>query len=199
MITLKNLKQKFKHRSKRGDTLIEVIFALVIIGFIIMVAIQGALNANRAARDAQLRTQGQLWATAQIEVIRVIRNARFWSDVEGDPGNFVQNQLVTNFHIPVGTLVGSDFVCPPGPPPADALDSWPFHARIDDGTGSPDLVSGSEVFESYTIKNTARLTNCPKYHNDSVEVTTEVTWLNSAGGTETVRLINYLTRESKDS
>lgn len=192
------IKQKFKCRSKRGDTLIEVIFALAIIGFIIMVAIQGALSANRAAADAQLRTQGQLYATSQIEAIRVYSNALFWSDnsIPGGSPNLINTELNNRFSMPVGVLAGSIFVCPSGPPP---LQSSEFHAEIYPATNNIDLVLGSELFEGYTIKNVANLTKCSDYNNDSVQITTTVSWRNRSNVEEHVTLIDYLTLQSKDS
>lgn len=162
-----------------------------------MVAIQGALSANRAAADAQLRTQGQLYATSQIEAIRVYSNALFWS-INSTPGgspNLIQSELEGKFSMPVATLRADEtYNCPTSPP-----NSQEFHAEIYPATNNIDLVSGPELFEGYTISNVANLTNCTEYGNDSVQITTTVSWKNRSNVEEHVTLIDYLTAQSKDS
>lgn len=89
-------------RSKpAGDTLIEVMFAFVILGSIISFAYTGVIQARRSALDAQQRTQATFIAQYQKNALNAYRSGLPWN-VDGGSPNF---------------LVGSD------PTPAQVSDS----------------------------------------------------------------------------
>jgi type II secretory pathway pseudopilin PulG len=69
---------------KKGDTLVEVLFSLIIISAIIAVAINGALNASRNSRSARERTQAQFLVDYQVEALRAYKDSRIWQDFFGD-------------------------------------------------------------------------------------------------------------------
>lgn len=73
-------KHSTKTKSQRGDTLIEIAFALVIIGFIVAVAIQGAIKAHQAAVTARKRTQATFIAQSQLELLEASR--RYYNEVD---------------------------------------------------------------------------------------------------------------------
>lgn len=72
------------NKNKRGDTLVEVLFSLIIISAIIAVAINGALNASRNSRSARERTQAQFLVDYQAEALRAYKDSRIWQDFFGD-------------------------------------------------------------------------------------------------------------------
>lgn len=72
---MRQVKYLARQKNKqRGDTLIEVAFALVIIGFIVAVAIQGAIKAHQAAVTARKRTQATFIAKSQFGMLKALRN-----------------------------------------------------------------------------------------------------------------------------
>ena len=76
-------------RSKpAGDTLIEVMFAFVILGSIISFAYTGVIQARRSALDAQQRTQATFIAQYQKNALNAYRSGLPWNDGGGSP-NFL--------------------------------------------------------------------------------------------------------------
>lgn len=71
--------------SKRsGDTLIEVIFAFVILGTIIGIAFTGVISAHRSAVAAQERTQATFFAQFQAEALKNYRDSLGWDSNSGN-------------------------------------------------------------------------------------------------------------------
>lgn len=66
-------------RVRPGDTLIEVLFAFVILATIVGFAFTGALQAWRAAVDAQDRTQATLVAQYYADGLKTYRDSIGWS------------------------------------------------------------------------------------------------------------------------
>lgn len=158
---IKTLKKRWVAKSSRGDTLIEVVFALVIISVIIAVAIQGAISANRSSVDARMRTQAQFYTNYQIEGIRAYRNSVYWSSVEGSPNLLDQledppfNMNITTGPSCPGTESESFYIKP---------DAYDFELKDGIGEVTP-----------YKFENKAKLTKCDYTGTDSVTVTTKVT------------------------
>ena len=76
-------------RSKpAGDTLIEVMFAFVILGSIISFAYTGVIQARRSALDAQQRTQATFIAQYQKNALNAYRSGLPWN-VDGGNPNFL--------------------------------------------------------------------------------------------------------------
>lgn len=183
---IKTLKKRWVAKSSRGDTLIEVVFALVIIGVIIAVAIQGAISANRSSVDARMRTQAQFYTNYQIEGIRAYRNSVYWSSAEGTPNLLTQLENVPfNMSITTGSsCLGTE------------SDSF----FIDPNAGNFELHYGIGEVAPYKFENKAKLTQCNNtdasgnnYGADSVTVTTKVTWTSASGKSEKIEVTNYLT------
>lgn len=77
MISTVNIKRS-------GDTLIEVIFAFVILGTIIGLAFTGVISAHKGAVAAQERTQATLFAQYQAEALKNYRDSLGWDENSGD-------------------------------------------------------------------------------------------------------------------
>lgn len=111
-------------KKQRGDTLIEIAFALVIIGFIVAVAIQGAIKAHQAAVTARKRTQATFIARSQLEMIQVVKgyfmDKNGWGTSGSDPLT-VLGQL-SNMGMGVPAAVPCSGVIQPGAPSSE------FHA-----------------------------------------------------------------------
>lgn len=176
---IKTLKKRWIAKSSRGDTLIEVVFALVIIGVIIAVAIQGAISANRSSVDARMRTQAQFYTNYQIEGIRAYRNSVYWSAAEGNP-NLLSLLGGPPFNMNTDTIPGCT-----GP------ESGAFH--INPSASDFNLTAGSGEVAPYHFENTAKLTQCNNYGTDSITVTTKVTWTSASGKSEKIEVTNNLT------
>ena len=83
-------------RSKpAGDTLIEVMFAFVILGSIISFAYTGVIQARRSALDAQQRTQATFIAQYQKNALNAYRSGLPWN-VDGGNPNFLVGSIPTS-------------------------------------------------------------------------------------------------------
>lgn len=76
---------------RRGDTLIEVIFAFAILSTIIGFAFGGAIQARKSAVAAQQRTQALLVAQYQASALTAYRDSLPWNSFEGTP-SFLNGQ-----------------------------------------------------------------------------------------------------------
>ena len=72
-------RSKLSH-SPAGDTLIEVMFAFVILGSIISFAYTGVIQARRSALDAQQRTQATFIAQYQKNALNAYRSGLPWNN-----------------------------------------------------------------------------------------------------------------------
>jgi Tfp pilus assembly protein PilV len=70
---------------RRGDTLIEVLFAFAILATIIGFSFTGALAGYKSALAAQNRTQATLVAQYQADGLKTYRDSLDWESVEGSP------------------------------------------------------------------------------------------------------------------
>lgn len=84
----------WKKKGKRGDTLIEVIFAFAILSTIIGFAFGGAIQARKSAVAAQQRTQALLIAQYQASALSAYRDSLPWNITEGSP-SFINGQAGT--------------------------------------------------------------------------------------------------------
>jgi|GEM_PF-1166836 len=85
----KLFKPKKSAGSPAGDTLIEVMFAFVILGSIISFAYTGVIQARRSAIDAQQRTQATFLAQYQKNALNAYRSGLPW-DVSGGSPSFLE-------------------------------------------------------------------------------------------------------------
>lgn len=79
---------------RRGDTLVEVIFAFAILGTIIGFAFTGVIQARRSAVAAQQRTQALLIAQYQTNALNSYRAGLPWDSASGTP-SFIDGGGVT--------------------------------------------------------------------------------------------------------
>ncbi len=68
-------------KNRRGDTLIEVVFALAILATILTVVTSGAITAWRTSRAAGERAQASALANEQAEALRAYRNGIDWASL----------------------------------------------------------------------------------------------------------------------
>jgi len=68
---------------RRGDTLIEVIFALALLTSLLVIALSGALLAWRNSLDAAYRTQATYLAERQIAALQSYSDSLSWSQFTG--------------------------------------------------------------------------------------------------------------------
>jgi type II secretory pathway pseudopilin PulG len=72
--------RRWVQRSERGDTLIEVTFALAILGFVLLGSTAIAAAAFRTGQTARERTQVVEVAQAQMESLRNFRDNHSWAE-----------------------------------------------------------------------------------------------------------------------
>lgn len=165
-------------KKQRGDTLIEVIFAMVIIGVIIGVAIQGALSANRSAVGARQRTEATFQAQGQLELLRAYRAQMDWST---GPGTFT------------GRMASYVPVTPPTPPACGSLPStWGAQFNVARG-GGPLTVNGPNAGEvvSGNYRNSLRLCSQDPT-GKSLYVLSTSRWTDSTGASQQVDIISIV-------
>lgn len=79
--------QGFRLLDNQGDTLIEVTFALAILGFVILGATALAATGFRSGQTARERTQVADASQAQMEALRSFRDNHSWTEFrDGSPG-----------------------------------------------------------------------------------------------------------------
>lgn len=71
--------QRLKLSQRRGDTLIEVIFALAILATLLTVLTVAAVNSWRNSRLAGERTQASAYVQEQVEALRTFRRSNNWT------------------------------------------------------------------------------------------------------------------------
>lgn len=150
---------------QKGDTLIEVIFAMVIIGVIIATAIQGALSANRSTVAARQRTEATFLAQREMELFRAYR---FQYDWDGPPvGTFIAN-MSPYITIPHSDCSGGGF-------------GSPFHVNYPSSPLPVNIGNSTKIEINYTVS----LQVCRKSVDpDAIAVKSTVTWTNPYGGSD---------------
>jgi len=76
-----------KQTEERGDTLIEVTFALAILGFVLMSSTVIAMTAFRTGQTARERTQVAAEAQEQMEALRSFRDNHTWDEFRVGDGS----------------------------------------------------------------------------------------------------------------
>ena len=74
---------------RKGDTLIEVIFAFAILSMLIGTAFTGVIQARKSALAAQQRTQALLMAQYQTNLLTAYRDGLPWDDDGGSNPSFM--------------------------------------------------------------------------------------------------------------
>lgn len=135
---------KLLSKHKPGDTLIEVLFAFVILSAVISVAFGGAMASYRSALTAQNRTQALFLAQYQADALKTYRDSLDWdggggnvSLLDGVPANFLNGNSISNI-IAVRQYDSSDQkFCMESSKPAGELTRWKI---ITDTTACNNLV-----------------------------------------------------------
>jgi hypothetical protein len=91
-------------RSQRGDTLIEVTFALAILGFVLLGSTAIAATAFRMGQTAKERTEVADEAQRQMEALRSFRDNNDWTAFLTGPGGGYSG--VSNVSGPCGAVAG---------------------------------------------------------------------------------------------
>ncbi|MCX6805811.1 MAG: hypothetical protein NT114_03935 [Patescibacteria group bacterium] len=174
-------------RSKpAGDTLIEVMFAFVILGSIISFAYTGVIQARRSALDAQQRTQATFIAQYQKNALNAYRSGLPWNGEGGNP-----NFLVGGGGGTTG-VNGTDTFCMKLDPSATpAVSNWILKAETDPATNctvpAGELYGGSGkkkiTFAPYNAQGVTP-TNCNPTNLQlcsTLQATIVVTWKSTSG------------------
>ena len=147
-------------RSKpAGDTLIEVMFAFVILGSIISFAYTGVIQARRSALDAQQRTQATFIAQYQKNALNAYRSGLPWNDDGGSP-NFLVGSVPTSAKV---SDSGLGFCMRPITSGTPAVSKWILKAETDPATNctipAGELYGGSGkqkiTFAGYSVGQTS--------------------------------------------
>jgi type II secretory pathway pseudopilin PulG len=173
-------------RSKpAGDTLIEVMFAFVILGSIISFAYTGVIQARRSALDAQQRTQATFIAQYQKNALNAYRSGLPWNDDGGSP-NFLSGSIPTS--APVSDS-GLGFCMRPITSGTPAVSKWILKAETDPATNctipAGELYGGSGkkkiTFAPYNAQGVTP-TNCTNVQLcSSLQATIVVSWKSTSG------------------
>ena len=175
-------------RSKpAGDTLIEVMFAFVILGSIISFAYTGVIQARRSALDAQQRTQATFFAQYQKNALNAYRSGLPWNNNGGNPNFLVGGGGGTTGVNDTDTFC-MDLKASSGTP---AVSNWVLKAETDPATNctipAGELYGGSGkkkiTFAPYNAQgvtptncNPASLPLC-----SSLQATIVVSWQSTSG------------------
>jgi Tfp pilus assembly protein PilV len=173
-------------RSKpAGDTLIEVMFAFVILGSIISFAYTGVIQARRSALDAQQRTQATFIAQYQKNALNAYRSGLPWND---GGLNLSPNFLAGGGSNPTSALVSGDpnvFCMGLN----NAANAWVLKAEADPTTActipASELYGGSGkkkiTFAPYNAQGVTP-TNCTNVQLcSSLQATIVVSWKSTSG------------------
>jgi type II secretory pathway pseudopilin PulG len=169
-----------------GDTLIEVMFAFVILGSIISFAYTGVIQARRSALDAQQRTQATFIAQYQKNALNAYRSGLPWNGEGGNP-----NFLVGGGGGTTG-VNGTDTFCmdlkaTSGTP---AVSNWIIEKETDPATNctipAGELYGGSGkkkiTFAPYNAQGLLNPTNCTNVQLcSSLQATIVVSWQSTSG------------------
>ena len=174
-------------RSKpAGDTLIEVMFAFVILGSIISFAYTGVIQARRSALDAQQRTQATFIAQYQKNALNAYRSGLPWNDGGGSP-----NFLAGGGGGTTGVNGTNTFCMKLEPSATPAVSNWILKAETDPATNctipAGELYGGSGkqkiTFAPYNAQGVTP-TNCNPTDLQlcsTLQATIVVSWQSTSG------------------
>lgn len=173
-------------RSKpAGDTLIEVMFAFVILGSIISFAYTGVIQARRSALDAQQRTQATFIAQYQKNALNAYRSGLPWNNNGGNP-NFLVGEGGGTTGVNDTDTFCMDLKASSGTP---AVSNWILEKETDPATNctipAGELYGGSGkqkiTFAPYNAQGVTP-TNCTNVQLCSyLQATIVVTWKSTSG------------------
>lgn len=122
---------KLQSKHKPGDTLIEVLFAFVILSAVISVAFGGAMASYRSALTAQNRTQALFLAQYQADALKTYRDSLDWdsggdnvSFLDGVPNNFLNGNSISNINAVRQYDSSDQKFCMESSKPAGELTRW---------------------------------------------------------------------------
>lgn len=192
-----------KLNKQRGDTLLDIVFSMVIVGIIIAVGYASALFSWRVAKTAQQRTQAYYLAQYQTEALIAYKNARGW-------GEFSSNLKTKTFYMKKtpdgcttnciwsfqelnntsegpknGNYVNWGSTLPEGPD-RSALDI--YYIRVEQNDNNSCLVG--------TALDNSNCNNSARNSNDIMRFRAEVTYKNANGVVDTVSNATYLSSAS---
>ena len=177
-------RSKLSH-SPAGDTLIEVMFAFVILGSIISFAYTGVIQARRSALDAQQRTQATFIAQYQKNALNAYRSGLPWN-VDGGSPNFLVGSIPTSAQVSdsgLGFCMKLDTISTP------AVSNWILKAETNPATNctipAGELYGGSGkkkiTFAPYNAQGVTP-TNCTNVQLcSSLQATIVVSWKSTSG------------------
>lgn len=177
-------RSKLSH-SPAGDTLIEVMFAFVILGSIISFAYTGVIQARRSALDAQQRTQATFIAQYQKNALNAYRSGLPWN-VDGGSPNFLVGSNPTSAQVSdsgLGFCMKLDTISTP------AVSNWILKAETNPATNctipAGELYGGSGkqkiTFAPYNAQGLTP-TNCTNVQSCStLQATIVVSWKSTSG------------------
>jgi type II secretory pathway pseudopilin PulG len=173
---LNRIKRGFTAKSRklnqRGDTLIEVTFALVILAAVLVSSSMLAVKALQQAHTGQERTQVADEAQRQLEGLRSFRDNHTWNEfLNGSGGTYL------------GVLNVGGTTCKAGAAPCFHLDTRPTTPGVtSEFVPLPNSMSG-KVATSYIEVRAVQDGNSPP---QSVDVTVSYGFLNEGGGPNNV-------------
>lgn len=207
-----------KKVTQKGDTLIEVVFALLIIGVIVAVALQGAIRAHRSAVAARQRTEANLVAQFQAEMFRAYRNyLGHWDSSVGSPS------LIEGLN-GIGVMDNTDNTANCNTESADLSKSFftylNYDISVEPQVSKYDIKPGALNRDTanpgtdgdmtsllFNIMN-AGISNynveiriqCAEFNSnrDLIHYITRVTWTDTQNQTATIAQDNYIARSSPD-
>lgn len=167
-----------KPLNKTGDTIIEVLISLSILGLVLGISYASVSRNIRSTQDAQERTEASTIAQNIIETIK------YYSVRTNNPA--IDNRLFPTVNttetqvVCIDTRLGSP---PTGPPPGQVVRPFP-HDNCSVSYGGKDGVYNARVeFVSYSISEAPQLR---KYNYNVI-----VSWQDLTGGTESQASMRY--------
>lgn len=192
-------------KSQRGDTILDVVFSMVIVGIILAVGYASALFSWRTAKTAQQRTQAYYLAQYQTEALIAYKNANTWD-------LFHQNLQTKTFYMKKspadcntnciwsyqaidntsqgpksGNYVNWSSTLPDSDPSKAALDIYYVQVKQTDD---------NSCLVGVALSNNSNCQNATRSSNDIMRFRVEVTYKNANGVIDTVANATYLANVS---